>query len=249
MTTAPHTDTASITLDARRVVSAARAALRDGDFKKRVSKHEVDAFEANIEKLEAGDGSRSTTLHAQVAAGVHTATARAALISFFVDVRDDAKLEFANDKALQHAFGVGVSASPGSTSEVRHEAEVLLASAAAHKTEAKQVGLDTSGVHHMEDLVHALDGADLAHVHTVTSRHTNATATNSLAHLVSAETAHLRLVARRVYRNDEAKLAPFARTLPRKTVTPRNPPTGSTPPAGTTPAGTTPGGSTPPATG
>jgi hypothetical protein len=237
MTTAPHHDVASICLDARRVLDAGRTALHDADFKKRVSKHELDVFQANIEKLEAGSGARSTSLHSQVAAGVHAATARAALIAFFADVRDDAKLAFPSDKAMQHAFGVGVSPSPGSTSEVRHEADVLLASAAAHKAEAKEVGLDTSGVHHLEDLVHALDGADLAHVHATTSRHSNTTATDSQAHLVSAEAAHLRLVARRVYRGQDGKLTPFARTLPRRAITPRQ---------GDTPPPAPPGGGAPP---
>ncbi len=229
MATAPHHDSASIAIDARRILDAGRAALHDAEFKKRVTKHELDGFEADIAKLEGGAGSRSTTLHAQVAAGVHAATARAALIVFFADARDDAKLAFPADKAMQHAFGVGVSPSPGSTTEVRHEAEVLLASAAAHKAEAKEVGLDAHGVHHLEDLVHALDGADLAHVHAATNRHTNATSTNSLAHAVSAEAAHVRLVARRVYRKEPDKLAPFARTLPRKAVTPRNAPPDPTP--------------------
>jgi hypothetical protein len=246
-------DAASIALDARRVLDASRAALHDPPFKARVTKHELDVFQANIEKVDAGDGARGTTLHAQVAAGAHTAVARAALITVFGDVRDDAKLAFPKDKPMQHAFGVGAHYSAASTSEVRHVAESLVAAAGQHKAEAKEIGLDTAAVHHLEDLMDALDGADIAHVHTVTNRHTNSTATDSQVHVVSAETAHLRLVAHRVYRNDEAKLAPFASTLPRRAVTPRTPtaptpPAGSTPQTGTPPAGTPPSGSTPPGT-
>ncbi|HEY4121504.1 MAG TPA: hypothetical protein VGM56_26745 [Byssovorax sp.] len=98
---------------------------------------------------------------------------------------------------MQHAFGVGTR-SPGSTSGVRHEAESVLAAAHAHAAEGKQVGLDAHGAHHLEDPIHALDGTDLAHVQTMHGRHAKATATDPLAHAVSAEAARVRLAAPRV---------------------------------------------------
>src|SRR5690349_4130270 len=104
MPTEPRNDARSIAADARRVLDLAREDLANADFKARISKHELDAFEVMIAQLEAGDGARSSTLHSKVAAGVHVAEARAALFSFLADVRDDAKLHFA-DKNLQRAFG------------------------------------------------------------------------------------------------------------------------------------------------
>lgn len=223
MTTRPKNDPASIALDARRVLDAAREDEADASFRKRVSKHELDGFAANIAALEAADGARTTTLHAQVAAGAHAAKARASLLGFLHDVRDDAKLSFPSDAALLHAFGVGASVAASSSMEVRHLAEEVLATAAAHPKEAAAIGLDTKGVHHLEDLVHALDGADLAHVHTATGRHVSTTTSDSLAHVVSAEAAHVRLAARRVFRADEARLARYARTLPRHAIVARKP--------------------------
>ena len=58
------------------------------------------------------------------------------------------------------------------------------------------------------------------------------TALDSLAHAVLAEAAHVRFVARRVFRGDETKLAHYASTLPRHAVKPRS--RHAPPPAATT---------------
>jgi hypothetical protein len=221
MSTRPKHDAASIATDAKRIAAVAREDLADKNFAKRVSKGELDGFDANIGSLESGEAARTTTLHAKVAAGTHVATARSALFHVIENVRDDVKLEFPTDTAMQHTFGVGAIVHAGTTSSVLHVAHELLAAAAAHAKEAAKVGLDAKGVHHLEDLVHAIEGTELAHVHAATARHDNAMATDSLAHLVAAEAAHLRLVARRVFRGDEAKLHRYATTLPRHEVVPR----------------------------
>ena len=117
---------------------------------------------------------------------------------------------------------------------MRHLAEEVLASAHAHGKQAATLGLDTKGIHHLEDLLHALDGSDLAHVHTASNRHDNSVTTDSLAHAVAAEAAHIRLAARRVFRGDETNLARYARTLPRHEVIPRK--HAAAPAATTTPA-------------
>jgi hypothetical protein len=64
MPTRPKNDARSIATDARRVLDAARGALKDDAFKARASKREIDAFEVNIAGLEAGDGARTCSLHA-----------------------------------------------------------------------------------------------------------------------------------------------------------------------------------------
>ncbi|MFI5301226.1 MAG: hypothetical protein ACHREM_24340 [Polyangiales bacterium] len=222
MTTKPHSDIRSIAVDARRILDAARADLANASFKKYVSKSELDGFEANIVGLESGDGARTARLHSQVEAGVHAAQARAAVITLLSNIRDDVKIHFPDDHVLHRAFGVGARCSGASTAEVRHLADVIVESVHEHPKAAGAVGLDIKGLHKFEDLIHALDGADLAHVHAVTSRHQATTGTDSLAHLVSAEVAHLRLVARRVFRADEEKLARYDRTLPRHAVVPRS---------------------------
>jgi hypothetical protein len=237
MTTKPHHDVRSIAIDARRVLDAARSDLADKAFKKYATKSELDGLEANIVGLESGDGARSARLHAQVEAGVHTATARSALYSQLIDLRDDAKIHFADDLALQHAFGVGARFSAASTAEVRHMADVMIEAVHAHPKQAATLGFDAKGLHKLEDLIHAVDGADLAHVHAVTARHTTTTSTDSLAHLVSAEVAHLRLIARRVFRGNEDALSRYDRTLPRREVVPRTKPAAPTTPAA--PAGAT----------
>lgn len=223
MPTRPKNDRRSIAIDARRVLDAAREDLNDTLLRKRVSKHECDVFEANIVALEQHEAGSTTSLQEHVEAGVHAAHARAATVVFLRDTRDDARITFPNDPALQHAFGFGATPDAGSTAAVRHTADTILAAAHAHPTEAAKIGLDRNGIHHLEDLIHALDGADLAHVHTASARHTNTVHTDSLAHLVAAEAAHIRLAARRVFRDDPTRLVRYDRTLPRHEVVPRHP--------------------------
>ena len=222
MSTKPTHDTESIVLDGRRIHDAALAAAKTNHaFSRRLQPHELAAFDANLRALEAGAGARTATLADKVAAGVHVAEARASVMSFARDVAEDAHIEFPNDATLQHAFGVGLSTSPASTSEVRDRGDSLLAAAAAHPKEAAKLGLDHHGVHDLEAMLHALEGADLAHVHAATKRHTLTTHTDSLAHVVSSETARLRRIARRVLKSDADALAAFAHTLPRHAITPR----------------------------
>ncbi len=223
MPTKPKHDYRSIAVDARHIHDAALEDLRDPQFKKRVSKHDCDTLSTSINALELAEGGTSSTLHVQVEAGVHAAQARAAVISFLRDVRDDARLAFPGNEALLHAFGVGANPQTSSTASTRHAADALLAAAHAHPTEAAKVGLDKAGVRQLEDVVHALDGADLAHVHTQTARHENSAHTDSLAHAVSAQVAHIRVAARRVFRDDATRLARYETTLPRHEVIPRHP--------------------------
>jgi hypothetical protein len=233
MPTRPAHSVSAIALDSRRVLDALQNDAHDPEIKKRIGAREIATFAANLAALEAGESAKSTTLHLQVASGAHAGEIRARVLAFLANVRDDVKIFCPNDSETQHAFGVGAHPSPDSTSQVRHVAMDVLSAAHASPAHAKLVGLDAHGLHTLEDLIHSLDGADLAHVHTATGRHTNKTQTDSLAHLVSAETAHVRLVVSRVYRDDAAKLAPYARTLPRHEVTPRK--KAEPPPAATTP--------------
>jgi hypothetical protein len=221
MSTRPKNDPASIALDARRVLELAREDSKNKQFAARVSKHELDALDAKIEALESGSGARTARLHAQVAAGVQAAEARAAIVDVLQDVRDDAKISFPSDHALQHAFGVGAHPASGSTSSVLHAAHQILAAVEAHPKEAARIGLDGKGVHHLEELVHALEGSDFAHAKAQNARHDNATSTDALAHYVAAAVAHVRLIARRVFRDDQAHLDRYASALPRHAVVPR----------------------------
>lgn len=94
MTTQAKHDTASLALDARRVLEAVRQDAHHKEFSTRLTKHEADAFERDIDALEAGDASRTTRHHAQVAAAVHVAEARASILHLASDIRDDIKIHF-----------------------------------------------------------------------------------------------------------------------------------------------------------
>ncbi len=129
------------------------------------------------------------------------------------------------------AFAVGMAVSWDSTAQVKEILHVLLEGAHDHPAEAKKLGLDAHGVHDVEHMLTSLDGLDLAHLAAATARHTNSTTTDSLAHAVTHESAHLRLIARRVWKSDEAKLARYKSTLPRHEVKPRTKPAAPPPPA------------------
>jgi hypothetical protein len=234
MSTKPTHSAGEIAADARHVLASAKEDVHDKEFSKRIAKGELASFEHEIESLEGGAGARSPRLHAKVAAGAHVALARSQVHDVIENIREDAKVFFPKNDDILGAFGVGMNVSWDSTPQVKEAIQSLLESAHDHAAEAKKVGLDAHGVHDLEHMKEALDGLDLAQVHASTARHTNTTATESLAHAVAHEAAHLRLVARRVFRSDEAKLARYKSTLPRHEVKPRAkavPPTPPTPPA------------------
>jgi hypothetical protein len=218
MTTKPNHDAGAVAEDARNVLSAIRGDLHEKEIAKRLTKHELDGFEQDIAALEAGLGARSTRLHAQVEAGVHVAEARAGILHLGKAIREDIAIAFPTNPALQHAFGVGAHVSPDSTASVKTFALSLLSSAHAHHAEAAKVGLDTHAVHDLEHMIHALDGVHDAHVAAAMNRHDDATATDSLLHKVMHEAAHLRLVARRAFIDDETKRSHYASKLPRHAV-------------------------------
>jgi len=212
----PHFTTATIVLEGNRIALAVEKDLPD--FKTRLASHELEAFKANVGLLAAGEGARTELLAFKVESGVHVAEARARIMHFATNVALDAHIVYKDEPAKQKEFGVGVHTSGGSTTEVRARAELLLAAAAKHPKDAAKVGLDHHGVHSLEELVHALDGADAAHVAATSQRHTETTHTDSLLHAVLAEIAHLRLIARRVFRDDPAKLEAYHSKLPRHEV-------------------------------
>ena len=235
MSTKPKHDTSSIIQDAEHVLAAAKEDEAQKEFRARITKHDLDLFEANLDALKSALGGRSHAALMRVKAGVHAAEARAALVDRLHDVRDDAKLAFPDDVELQHAFGAGAMLRGDSTREVEDLAHAILAAAHANPEAAKKLHLDGHGIHVLEDLLHALEGAELAHVRAASNRHEASTTADSLAHLVAATAAHVRLAARRVFRHDEAKLARYAPTLPRHEVKPRAP-VAKPPPAAATQA-------------
>jgi hypothetical protein len=99
---------------------------------------------------------------------------------------------------------------------------MLLASAAEDPAAAAKAGLDKHAVHDLENLLHALEGADNAHVVAKAQRHDAATHTDSLAHVVSSEAAHIRFVARRFFHADAAHVEKYHSTLPRHAVAHRS---------------------------
>jgi hypothetical protein len=214
-TTKPHHDIQSIATDAEHLVEQARRDVTDKSFAKIIAKHELDVFRANIEALKSGAGARTEKLASQVAAGLHSASARAVVSEMCHAVHDAADLAFEKDEAMRRRFGYGMKLDESSTSSVEHYAHTLLASAAADPTAAAKVHLDKHGLHALEDALHALEGAEDAHVVAKSNRHDSSTHTDSLAHVVSAEAAHIRFVAKRVFRNDPAHFEKYRSTLPR----------------------------------
>jgi hypothetical protein len=215
-------DVAAIARDARRVHTVAQQDAHDHKlFGSYLSRHELDVFDRDIAALEAGDEALTTRLQAKIAAGVHVAEIRASVLHIAQLIREDARVRFASDEAQKSAFGVGQAVSAASTPQVDELARALVLAASKHPEQAKQVGLEPASVHDMERMIVALEGADAAHNDMARSPSTK-TATDSLACKVSHEAAHMRLVARRAFRDDDkAKLARYETTLPRQEPTKR----------------------------
>jgi hypothetical protein len=215
-------DVAAIARDARRVHTVAQQDAHDHKlFGSYLSRHELDVFDRDIAALEAGDEALTTRLQAKIAAGVHVAEIRASVLHISQLISEDARIRFAKDEALSRAFGVGRKVTAASTPQVDEFARAMLDASLQYPAEAKQVGLEDASVQDMERMIVALEGADAAH-NDMARDPTTATATESLACKVSHEAAHLRLVARRVFRDDdEAKLSRYETSLPRQELTTR----------------------------
>ena len=216
-------ETVSIARDAIQLIAEARKDLDDPRFSEHIDRHELDVQSANAEKLKSGSAARTVHLDNQVAAGVHLLQVCAKLGSVCQHVRDEAELKFyadakTRDEDMAHAFGRGWVLDLTSVSSVEAFAHGLLEAAKNNPKQATKVHLDARGIHHVHDLLTALEGADIAHVQRRAQRHDATTALNSLAHLVSAESAHIRFVAKRVFRDDETRLAHYDSTLPRHPV-------------------------------
>jgi hypothetical protein len=210
-------DVVAIARDARRVHTVAQQDAHDHKlFGSYLSRHELDVFDRDIAALEAGDEALTTRLQAKIAAGVHVAEIRASVLHIAQLICEDARIRFATNEALERAFGVGRKVVAASTPQVDEFARAMLDTAREHPAEAKEVGLDEASAQDMERMICALEGADAAH-NDMAKDPTTSTATESLACKVSHEAAHLRLVARRVFRDDDAaKLSRYETSLPRQ---------------------------------
>lgn len=218
MPTKPIHDIQSIIMDAERVLACAEQDQSDKAFASRAGHRELVQFANQIATLKESAGDTTLALHAQVEAGEHAASIRAPIAILLRDVRDDAKLAFAGKDALLRAFGVGASFNAASTSSIEAAGHALLRAQQEHPAEAAKIHFDTKTVHHLEDMLHALERADIAHVAAMNERHGRTTAIESLANAVAAKTAHIRLAAKRAFRADAARLDRYASTLPRHAV-------------------------------
>jgi len=218
MTTKPAHSTEDVIADAEHALELARARMHDKDFKQYVEPHEIETLSHNVGLLASGAGSRHERLAMQVRAGVHAAQARVRILQFAHDTREKAKIRFPNDAGLQQVFLVGVSAAAGSSTEVIGLADKMIAAAKNRPNEAPKVGLDDHAVHLLEIERGALLGTHEAHLEAEAERHTQTTLTDSLQHLVTVETAHLRRIGRLVDEHDPAKLEAWRSKLPRHTV-------------------------------
>jgi hypothetical protein len=223
MTTKPTHDYESISRDALHLAAVAEEDVHDKAFAEHVDKHEIDVFAANARKLKAGAAAQTNKLHEQVGAGVHVAVALAALATATRAIRNRAELLYltndeSRDETAAKSFGWGHTLDATSMSSVESLALAQIDAAKADPKKGAKVHLDTKGIHHLEAMLSAVEGTDIAHTKTRTNRHDATTAVQSLAHLVIAEASHLRFVAHRVYAGDESKLARYASTLPRHEV-------------------------------
>ena len=93
------------------------------------------------------------------------------------DRRADAdKLEWladpkSKDESKARKFGYGRLLDASSVASVEGFAHALVAAAGEDPKDATKVHLDAKGIHHVEDMLHALEGADVAHEKTKANRH------------------------------------------------------------------------------
>jgi hypothetical protein len=134
------------------------------------------------------------------------------------DIREDFKIAFPDDPLKQKAAGMGLRFDARRPQELLDEAAAVAQMLAAHADDARAAHIDAQHLHDLADFPQALRSAMAEHGTVGADRHDVSAQLAGLVHLLSAQAAHIRLVARRVFKHDPAKLARFASRIPHHAV-------------------------------
>jgi hypothetical protein len=229
MTTRPKMTEQNLIADGRHVAGAARrhfSVIQQVDAqreKKLLTEERLGRFELNIEALAGASGDHLTGLALQVKATVGEVALRAMLYPELRDMRTDVKLAYPKDRSIGRAYGVGLPLSPLSTATLLKVGGVAIASwqKPELRLAAESAGIDEARIARITQYMQALAVADTAQSAALAQGRGRTLTKAQLIRAVRSETAYVRAVAARVFRDDPAVLTEFASTLPRRAVKPR----------------------------
>jgi hypothetical protein len=223
MKTRPMDSVADIAADARQMLARARAHAKAfakadaGRKKKLLDAAWMRGFEDAIRGLEKAVAAQTTGKGVVVVATSAEVKLRAQLFDALATIRDDIKLSYPDDRALGRAFGVGQRVTAKLTGPLLTAAAAIEdAYAGPHKRTAADAGITPARVAMVAKLRIALAKADTDQNERLSARKGATVAKNEVLDRVRKGAAHVRTVAKHVFRGDKKALAEFTSTLPRR---------------------------------
>jgi hypothetical protein len=234
MPTAPRKTTEAILADTRRVLLAAKkhAAKLKAAEKGRKAKLFPGGVEAYLTQLasaakaaEKAVGGQSVKAKGLEAATLTEEQARAALFTSLVAIRDDVALTPRVASPVAAAFGKGSRIKSDSTPSLLGVANAMLEAYAdpMHRKVAAAAGVTPARIKTCTQARDALAAADATQGATLTSRKGATSSMHAAFASLEKDVAHVRGVAKHVFRGDAISLADFASTTPKHAVKKRAP--------------------------
>lgn len=148
---------------------------------------------------------------------------RAELHPLLIEARDDIKLTYPEDKAIQRAFGVGRAIKADSTTSLLAIAGAITeyVDDADHKVLARKAGVGDKKLKAIAAKATALRNADLHQSKTTDAGKLKTMTKKELFASVTARTSYLRKAAKTRLRNNKEAQVDFASKLPKRAAKPR----------------------------
>lgn len=225
MATKPKQTAIDILADARQVAARARTHTKTfaradaGRRRKLLTPAALRELERAIRECEKAIGQQAVGQRAVAAATRLEVMLRRRLFHALVTIRDDVRLGYPDDRSLARAFGAGASPSPTSTPELLAAASAVTEAygIVANRRAALETGVTPARITRVATLRAALAAADTSQNTRISVRKGATVAKDAALRDVRRRTAHVRQVARHVFRGNRAVLAQFAPTLARHT--------------------------------
>jgi hypothetical protein len=220
---------AAIIEDARWEHDRAEELKRELFASKRIDQDYLTTLAGEIKAAEQLLGRVAAAQHDQTRAGARQLEVAGHLASVLRDIRDDFKIAFPHDPDQQKAAGLGLRFDAKNPRELLQDAAAVREMLAAHAGDARVAHVDAAHLHDLGTLAGALRDAMAAHGSLRADRHDASAELAGLVHLLAAQAAHIRLVAKRVFKDDPVKRDRFASRLPHHQVKHREKPPTPTP--------------------
>ncbi len=233
MATKPMQKEQDIIADGRHVLARTKehlAALKKADAERKaklLSDSFLKTYESNLSSAEKAIGGLAVRKESVKSATRTEEQLRAELFDALTEIRDEVKLAHTEDQAIGRSFGVGTKLKQGSTPDLLAAAGAVIVAYddAALRRAASEAGVTPARIKALASLRDALAGADTVQNTRLSARKGTRIDKEKLLRELKNGTAHIRKVAKLVFRKQPEIVAQFATTITRRTPKKRKPTT------------------------